>query len=114
MDILVTIPKTEYKNFELELKDIQKEDKIGFWTLQRAPKNIRVGDRVYFLKDKRIKYSMEIIEIRNDSNMRCDTTQREWSGRCQLLLDDLRTEDFSITMNGFMGFRYMDKYKKEE
>jgi len=48
MDIVVTIPKLEYKNDDLENKDIKEKDYNAFWTIGRIPKRLEVGNRVYF------------------------------------------------------------------
>ncbi|PLS18959.1 hypothetical protein CVD28_00735 [Bacillus sp. M6-12] len=107
MDIVVTIPKSEYLNDDKESKHMKEEDLVQFWTLNRSPKNISVGDRVYFVKNGEIESSMEIMEIEKDSSMTCLTTDRTWTGSCQLVLDDLQDEHhLGIHVKGFQGFRY--------
>lgn len=105
-DIIVTIPKSEYQNDEKEDKNILENDHNAFWTFSRTPKSLNIGDRVYFVKNNRIDSSMRVIDIQENSSMLCETTDRIWSGRCQLLLDDLRSEETQY-MKGFQGFRYM-------
>ena len=51
MDIVVTIPRNEYINDEIETKWFTKN--VGayqFWTLNKVPQKLKIGDRVYFVK----------------------------------------------------------------
>lgn len=109
MDIVVTIPKSEYRNDDLETAAIQKDPSlVQFWTLQATPRHLKEGERVYFVKRNRIESSMRVIEIKRKSTTKCTTTGRTWSGGCQLFLDDLRMEpDFDFRVKGFQGFRYL-------
>lgn len=107
MDIVVTIPKSEYIKDDLETKDMIENDLVQFWTLHRVPKKLSVGDRIYFVKYGIIESSMEVIDIEVYSTMECETTGRTWSGNCQLILDNLQDEShLEIEMKGFQGFRY--------
>lgn len=110
MDILITIPKSEYKNDDLETQDMIENNLVQFWTLSKRPKNLEVGNRVYFLKHNRIESSMRVIEIKRDSTMQCETTQRNWTGSCIIVMDDLRTENFTYHVKGFQGFRYLEPF----
>lgn len=105
MDIVVTIPKREYENDERETKDMAAHNLNAFWTLSRVPKRLQVGDRVYFVKYDEVESSMKVLDIRVDSELTCETTKREWRGKCQLVLTDLRTEK-GERCKGFQGFRY--------
>ncbi|WP_342505643.1 hypothetical protein [Sporosarcina sp. FSL K6-2383] len=108
MDIVVTIPKSEYENDDNELVDyLSSDDVVMFWTLPVIPKQLQVGDRVYFVKNNRIERSMRLLEIKMDSQMTCETTGRQWSGKCQLIMNDLRMEQFNTEIKGFQGFRYL-------
>lgn len=106
IDIVVTIPKSEYKNNDLEDRDIKEKGYSAFWTLSRTPKNLCEGDRVYFVKDSKIYSSMKVIEIIQNSRTACETTGREWSGDCQIFMDDFKIENLDIQIKGFQGFRY--------
>ncbi len=108
MDIVVTIPKSEYANDDIETQEYldKREEYTQFWTLNRTPKNINIGDRVYFIKNKKVDSSMKIIDIQIDSETNCDITNRLWKGNCQLFLDDLKIENLNIEVKGFQGFRY--------
>jgi hypothetical protein len=108
MDIVLTIPIKEYKNDDLETQDYlnDKDNSRQFWTLSKIPKNLKVGDRIYFVKYKRIDSSMLVEEILSDSVTKCDTTERVWSGKCQIFMIDLREENFTEIVKGFQGFRY--------
>lgn len=107
MDIVVTIPKSEYENDDKELQDyLSDSGVVMFWTLPVIPKQLQVGNRVYFVKNNRIDRSMRVIEIKTNSQMTCETTGRQWSGMCQLIMNDLRIERFHREIKGFQGFRY--------
>lgn len=107
MDIVVTIPKSEYLTDDIEKEKLKEGDTVAFWTLHRIPQRLVAGDRVYFVKRGKIDSSMEVIEIQMDSEEICSTTGRKWSGKCQLFLDNLREESLStIDTRGFQGFRY--------
>jgi hypothetical protein len=106
MDIVVTIPKSEYENDDLENKKIIEDGHFAFWMLNRKPSNLKVGDRVYFIKNNRINSSMRIIDIEKDVSEICETTNRAWNGKVELMMNDLRFENLSIEVKGFQGFRY--------
>ena len=109
MDIVVTIPKSEYKNDNKENEDIAEKGYIAFWMLSKTPKNLKIGDVVYFVKNNKIDSSMKVIEIKTkeeDVLDVCETTGRAWVGKCQIFMDDLQKEDLNIEIKGFQGFRY--------
>ncbi|MFF2532257.1 hypothetical protein ACFVS2_25440 [Brevibacillus sp. NPDC058079] len=107
MDIVVTIPKSEYENDEKETERFlsNPNDYEQFWTLSRIPKKLEVGDRVYFVRNNQIESSMRVDRINQNSVTTCEVTEREWAG-VQLFLDDLRIESIDISVRGFQGFRY--------
>lgn len=107
MDIVVTIPKHEYENDELETKEMVENDYVQFWTLSKIPKQLNIGDRIYFVKNKQIESSMKVIEIETNSSKVCETTGRKWSGNCQITMDELQDEThLMLHVQGFQGFRY--------
>lgn len=107
MDIVVTIPKSEYKNDDLEARYFTKNaGSFQFWTMNRIPKNIKEGDRIYFVKNSKIESSMNIFTIGHNTHEKCEVTNRNWQGKCVLYLDDLRYEDIDMQVKGFQGFRY--------
>ncbi|MED4904111.1 hypothetical protein [Parageobacillus thermoglucosidasius] len=108
MDIVVTIPKSEYANDEAETRDYlaNPENMEQFWTLSKRPKKLNIGDRVFFVKHGRIESSMRVTRIKDDATTVCETTGRVWSGKCQIFMDDLRMEHLDIRVRGFQGFRY--------
>lgn len=105
MDIVVTIPKSEYKNDDKEYSDMIKYDLEQFWTFHNLPKNLKIGDRIYFLKNNKINHSMRVTNIEKNSKEECFTTERIWEGHL-VYMDDYRKENIDITICGFMGFRY--------
>jgi hypothetical protein len=106
IDIVVTIPKPEYENDDKETQDMLEKDLVQFWTLSKVPRKLRIGDRVYFVKNGKIESSMRVVDIIENSTMTCETTKRTWSGKCQIIMDDLRMEQLDIQVKGFQGFRY--------
>lgn len=105
MDIVITIPKSEYKNYDNEIKDVLLKGHDMFWTLARIPKRLSADNRVYFVKDGEIGSSMKVIEINRDTSSTCETTGRTWSGKCQIVMNDYRKEAIQ-NVKGFQGFRY--------
>jgi hypothetical protein len=104
MDIVVTIPKSEYANDDKETSDTQIHGYDQFWTLSKVPKRLNIGDRVYFVKHGRIDSSMRVKRIQAQSQTQCETTGRTWNG-VQLFMNDMRDEDIG-SAKGFQGFRY--------
>ena len=107
MDIVVTIPKSEYKNDNEENKDITKNGYDAFWTFKRAfPKKLNKGNRIYFVKHNVIYNSMVVREFCSEYKQICATTNRVWQGHI-VILDELRDEqNLNINVKGFQGFRY--------
>jgi hypothetical protein len=104
MDIVVTIPKSEYKNDDLETKDMIKKDLIQFWKFNKCPQKLEIGDRIYFVKHNKIESSMRVIGMELESK-RCETTNRLWTGWL-IYMDSLKYEKNNINIKGFQGFRY--------
>lgn len=106
MDIVVTIPKSEYKNDNLETEYLKNNpDAYQFWTFKRFPTKLKVGDRVYFVKNNKIESSMRIIRIPEYTQEVCEVTGRVWEGKF-VYLNDLKKENINISVKGFQGFRY--------
>lgn len=109
IDIIVTIPKAEYKNDDLETNAFLSEpDSIQFWTMNRTPIKLQIGDRVYFVRNNYIESSMKVVEILKDVVKKCDVTGRTWQGKCVLILNDLKYVDHPLKIKGFRGFRYYE------
>lgn len=110
MDIVVTIPKSEYMNDDLETKHMESDDSlVQFWTLSKVPKELKIGDRVYFIKNNKIESSMKVIDIKMNGESICQTTGRFWKGTCLIYMEDLRYEQFDFSVRGFQGFRYLER-----
>lgn len=107
MDIVVTIPKREYKNDDLETECLSKdENAIQWWSMSKTPKKVKIGDRVYFVKNNKVESSMKVIDIELGSNRYCEVTYRFWNKGCNIIMNDLRYENLDIEVKGFQGFRY--------
>lgn len=104
MDIVVTIPKSEYANDDRETEVYEQGGYEQFWQLTRQPKQLNTNDRVYFVKYGRVDSSMRVTRIETKATAHCDVTGRKWSG-CLIYLDDLRGECIE-NVRGFQGFRY--------
>ncbi len=104
LDIVVTIPKSEYRNDDRETVVYQQGDYEQFWQLTRRPKNLNIGDRVYFVKHGYIESSMKVKRIEVKATATCEVTSRTWNG-CLIFMDDLRHEQLE-QVRGFQGFRY--------
>lgn len=114
-DIVVTIPKSEYENFELEKKDLLENDLQAFWTLSKCPRRSKIGDKIYFVKDNKISYCMTVVDTKFNSEAQCHTTGRNWKGKFQLILDNFEELDNKIdNVRGFQGFRYRWWEDKDE
>lgn len=107
MDIVVIIPRSEYTNDDKELNDLlEDKERVAFWTLPVKPKHLEVGDRVYFVRNGVIHSSMRVIEIKESSSTKCETTKRVWKGKCQIFMDHYRLEK-PVSTHGFRGFAYL-------
>jgi len=49
---------------------------------------------------------MRIHRIEKNTETNCIVTNRNWKGKCQLFLSDLREESINLQVKGFQGFRY--------
>ncbi len=63
LDIVVTIPKSEYVNDDKETAMYEQGGYEQFWQLSKQPKKINIGDIVYFVKNGFIESSMRVIRI---------------------------------------------------
>lgn len=104
MNIVVTIPKSEYANDDLETSVYEQGGYEQFWQLRNKPIKLNVGDRVYFVKRGQVESSMCVKRIETDTAATCDVTNRTWRG-CLIYMDDLRKEN-GPEAKGFQGFRY--------
>lgn len=95
LDIVVTIPKSEYVNDDKETLFMNKVDTNNSG---RQPKKLNIGDRMYFVKNGVIGSSMRMIRIETKATVSCEVTNRTWNG-CLIFMDDLRQQ-----VRGFQGF----------
>lgn len=109
MNIVVTIPKNRQAEIEEEERQLQARLDAGeeglsyFWSLSRRPKDLREGDRVYFIWDGAMRAFHHVTGF--DEDMRCETTGRQYRGCC-VMLDPRIHEIVPIPMKGFQGYRY--------
>ena len=107
MDIIVTLPKQEHKNFEKELPRILNGE-FKVWLLHTKPRKLSTEERVYIVKNGQVFASMKVVDIVENSSIQCSTTQREFAAKYLLYLNDYREEEMDIKIRGFRGFRYRD------
>ena len=108
MDIVVTIPKSEASNTKLEDEFVSeyKDEAVQFWKMGRKPKDLNVGDRVYFVENGNITCYHEFIGYIYDPI--CEVTGRSWPG-LNLLLRCPSVAIKHIPYKGFQGFRYLER-----
>jgi hypothetical protein len=109
MDIVVTIPKSEYKNDDKETKFLEDNpDAQQFWVLKKVPTKLQIGNKIYFVKHGQIESSMIIEGIEKCVLQKCDVTGREWTADCLLWLGNKIFDEtgLNIKVKGFQGFRY--------
>ena len=109
MNVIVTIPKDRLADVEREEKELKRRMLSGetgvsyFWALARRPKELRIGDRMYFVWDGAVRAYHYVTGFNED--MTCDTTGRKYKGCC-VLLDPIIHEIVPITLKGFRGYQY--------
>jgi len=108
LDILVTVPKTEIENTEKENAFCQLYgDAVQFWAIPRKPKNLNIGDRVYFIKNGFIvNYNIFIGFVYDPV---CEVTGRVWRGLNLLLKCPAITLNNPIKKSSFRGFHYIER-----
>lgn len=110
MDIVVTIPKSEAANTAKEDRWVvanQAEGVVQFWSLGRKPKDLNIGDRVYFVERGRITCYQEFFGFASDPV--CQVTGRLWPGLNLLLRCPAVPVRNYISYKGFRGFRYIER-----
>lgn len=92
MDIVVTVPKKEYKKDDDEIKKMKETD-LATYEITPLP-DISIGNRVFFIREGKVHSSMRIKEIRKNFNANI------------LILNDYKDENIDISIKGFPGYRY--------
>lgn len=107
MDIVVTIPRKEYRNIIKEDEEVSRlnNQAVQFWSLPRKPKDIKVGDRVYFIEKGHITCYHKFIGFIYDPV--CEVTGRVWAGLNLLLECPFTPLKNPVPHKGFQGFRYV-------
>ena len=97
MDIMVTVPKDQYKHME-DKAWAQYEGNQPYWEMGRVPKKIEMGDKIFFVMDGRVSMYATIISIDSDPH----------GDHCVLDLRDFRGLVAKPIHKPFRGFRYFD------
>jgi len=106
MDIVVTISKARYEHNTKVLRDFLEKGGSVFWWFFRKPKDCDIGDRVHFVKNGRIEYSMRIFAIKPYGTEKCELTGKTHTANYFIFMDDLQYHTEIIEARGFQGFRY--------
>lgn len=112
-DIVVTTPKSEMKNAAEEARDALEHggDTCYFRALASAPKGLKAGaSRIFYVENGYVRGFGVLDSAHTDKYRFCNTTGREWFGRCTLVM---RANSWQwikpIPMKGFQGWRYFDQ-----
>jgi hypothetical protein len=111
-DIIVTTPKSEMKNAELEA-EAAKKDGGGFYfrTLPSKPKSIKDGSRIFYVEDGYIRGFCSIDHLEDGDGL-CDVTNRHWHGAVKAMMPAASWKWIKpIPMKGFQGWRYYEPPK---
>ena len=107
-DIVVTTPRGESANSAAEAACcIAAGGGNYFRTLSRAPRDLSVGDRVFYVEDGYVRGYARVSKIGGAGGMTCQTTGRRWVGGCVVVMpaDSWRWIK-PLRMRGFQGWRY--------
>ncbi|MBD3407297.1 MAG: DUF1489 family protein [Candidatus Lokiarchaeota archaeon] len=107
---MVTIPNNKLDDIQKEEEKVADAIKNGksinyFWCVSKRPKNLHIGDKVYFIWNKAMRGYHKVVGF--DTNMKCTTTGNQYKGCCIILDPIFHDIEYPIPMNGFRGFRYV-------
>jgi hypothetical protein len=108
MDIIVTTPKTEIKNAVKEAEEA-KAGRVQYYFRRLAsfPKDLKVGDKVFYVEDNYITGCAVVSAITNEAGEQCSTTKKNFtSGVFVWMKCDSWQWIKPIPMRGFQGYRY--------
>ncbi len=110
-DIVVTIPKNRLNQVAEEERITEARRQAGeqvyyFWSLNRRPKDLAVGDRCYFVWANAIRAYHVVVGFAEDQT--CEVTNIHHPGLC-VMLDPEIHEVEPIPHQGFRGYRYMKR-----
>ena len=106
-DIIVPVPKNEADHF---YEPARPEDGYPCWIVSRRPKDLEIGDYIYFHLNNEIVGRVRIKGM-GEHSFECTVTGRPWSGfLMQWEAGDLEIFDEPLPGLGFMRtWRYYDK-----
>ncbi len=97
MDIIVTVPKDMYDHMDGKAW-AQYEGDQAYWEMGRVPKNIEMGDKIFFVMDGLVSMYATMTSIDSDPH----------GDHCVMDLRDFRGLVASPVHKPFRGFRYFD------
>jgi hypothetical protein len=104
----VTVPKAELVNIAREDEFSQLYgDVVEFWAIRRKPKDLNIGDRVYFVQGGVVSYYHLFMGFVYDPV--CEVTGRVWRGLNLLLKCPEIKLEHPIPHNSFRGFHYTER-----
>lgn len=104
MDIVVTVPKTQYEADNREIEKLKQGAKAT-WGLSSIPSKLNMGDRVYFIREGRVHSSMRAESVLEGAQRVCEP-EGEPDGKYQVLMGDYQEEELNIEVKSHSGFRY--------
>lgn len=108
MDIIVTTPRNAIGTAAKEAEDCKREGG-GFYfrNLRNKPKNLKPGDKCFYVENGYIRGYAIVDEIREDPGLTCATTGRTFAPGYYVMMDATSwTWIRPIPYQGFQGWRY--------
>lgn len=108
MDIIVTTPKSQSKLAAEEAEEL-KMFGGGFYfrVFRKRPKNLNIGDRVFYVEDGYVRGFLKVTEIIDQEINICETSGNDFGSGVRVEMD---AKDWKwikpIPMKGFQGWRY--------
>lgn len=118
-DIVVTTPKSQIVQAEAEAEWAKAQGGgpgiIYFRRINRIPKDIELGDKVFYVEDGYVRgYCIlagidPLDGVNSAMDGKCQVTKKDWGdGPCLVMRADSWKWIEPIRMKGFQGWRYWD------
>ena len=115
MDIIVTTPKSQMKQAAQEAENAKlSEDSYYFRKLGRMPKDLNVGDKVFYVENGAVRGYCILHAIENEQGQVCETSGKNYGdGLFAKMYANTWKWIEPIPMSGFQGWRYSKLLEKE-
>ena len=109
MDIVVTTPGWARADAAREAEDVQEaQGGMYFRRLPTRPKELTVGDRVFYVEAGYLRGFARCAAIRFETGQRCDTTDIQWPKGVYVWMEaESWTWIKPVPFQGFQGWRYL-------